>query len=388
MTLFHLIFWFSAGLILYSYVLYPLLLVLWSNRSRMKGNSVSTEVPDKKLPRVTVIISIFNEEAIIEERIDNLLSIDYPEGKLQILIGSDGSFDGTNEKLRRYANSSVTVRFFDNRRGKASVLNDLIKESRGEVIVLSDANAMYARDTIRQLAKHFHDPVIGGVCGELVFTTDKTTPGGIGENFYWTYENSLKKLESDVKTTLGASGAVYAIRKDLFEPLPTKKVIMDDFLTALRVVQKGYRLKYEPSALAFERLSNSVLGEFKRRVRIGAANFHSISEILPLLHPRNGFVAFALWSHKIIRWFIPFLIIGLVISTVFLAGNSAFYQTMFVAEIVFTIFAVLGFLSEKFGFKIGVLGLPYYFLAINAALLVGFIKFLLGLQKPTWEVVR
>jgi cellulose synthase/poly-beta-1,6-N-acetylglucosamine synthase-like glycosyltransferase len=205
---------------------------------------------------------------------------------------------------------------------------------------------------------------------------------------YWTFENRLKFWESRIRTTLGATGAVYAIRKKLFRPLPIERAVMDDFLIPMRIIQQGYDILYEPKALAFEEPSNSVLGEFRRKVRIAAANYNGISEFTSLLNPKEGFVAFALWSRKVFRWLVPFCLVVAFVCSVFLAGESAIFQWVLGVEGLLLILGALGFIFDRKNLKLGVGGLPYYFFAVNLALLIGFVNFLLKKQRPTWEVIR
>jgi len=377
------LFWTSLSLIFYTYVLYPCILAL----IRIRFHELS-EQSNSYHPSVTIVFAAYNEESVIEEKLMNIKRIDYPKGKIEVIVGSDGSVDRTNEMLTRHRPENLSVRVFDHRRGKAAVLNALLSEVKSEIVVFSDANTLYQPDTVGKLVQHFVDPSVGAVCGQLVLESVDGSSGGLAEASYWNYENMIKRMESDIQTTVGATGAVYAIRKNLYRPLPVGKLIMDDFLIALSIVQQGYRVKYEANALAREKASNSVAGEFRRKVRIGAANFHGISEFAQLLSPRFGFVSFALWSHKIIRWFVPILLLVVIIAAAMLAPGSSFYQLIFLSELAFIGFALIGLIAEKVNLNIGFFGLPYYFLAVNAALLVGFVKFVRGHQRPTWEVVR
>jgi cellulose synthase/poly-beta-1,6-N-acetylglucosamine synthase-like glycosyltransferase len=212
--------------------------------------------------------------------------------------------------------------------------------------------------------------------------------GGIGEGSYWTYENALKRMESDIRSTLGATGAVYAIRKSLFEVLPTSKPVTDDFLIAAKIARKGFDIKYEPRAKAYEKPSGSVAGEFTRKVRIGAANLHGLAEYWQMLGPRFGFVAWALWSRKIIRWAVPFLLIMALVCSLILAQESQLYRGFVIAEVIFVAAAAVGFILDRMGVKAGFFGFPYYFLAMNSALFVGALRFLRGREPTTWKVVR
>lgn len=386
--LLQLFFWISLSLIGYTYVVYPLFVLVLS----LSKKKSFIEEKQFDFPTVSVVVSVYNEEQIIAEKLKNCARTDYPENKIEFLFGSDGSSDRTNSIVQKVIdeNHSHIVRLFafSNRRGKASVLNEIVPKANGDIVVFSDGNTMFESNTIKKLVQHFRDKNVGAVCGELVLIADSKTAGGSGEFSYWSYENNLKKLESHVQTIIGATGAVYAIRKHLYTLLPISKTIMDDFLIPLEIVKKGFSVKYEPEAFAFEKSSDSIQGEFKRKVRIGAANFHGISNIKQLLHPRYGFVAFALWSHKIFRWCVPFLLMFIFLTSLPLSVHSELYRNILYGELAFLFLGFIGFIMERLKINISFLSLPYYFLAMNTALFVGFLKFLFNKQRPTWEVIR
>jgi poly-beta-1,6-N-acetyl-D-glucosamine synthase len=377
------VFWLLIFLIAFTYFIYPVIVFILAKAI------LNRHIPDAsyELPSVTVVVSVFNEAQILGKKLENLAAIDYPSERISFLFGSDGSTDKTTTILRR-SPVEITVKEFPARRGKAIVLNDLVAEAKGSIVVFSDANTMFRPETIRKLVQHFADPSVGAVSGELRLVSHPETVGGIGESSYWDYENLLKQKESDVYTILGATGAVYAIRRDLYVPLPTSKPVTDDFLIPLNILKQGYRTRYEGEAHAFERGADSIGSEFRRKVRIGAQNFSSISEFVSLLHPRYGFVSFALWSHKIIRWCVPFMLIGVLASCLTLAASSAVYKWCLWAILSFLVVALMGFVLDKLKIESGPFTFPYYFVAMNAALFVGFLKFLLGKQQATWEIAR
>jgi len=377
--------WTSVGAIAYSYCLYPLILLAGV---KMRGSSTKQITVANDLPLVSLVVSAYNESAVLEDKIRNMIESDYPSDKIEYIVGSDGSTDRTPEILDRLARPNLKPFIFKLRRGKAAVLNELVANSVGDILIFTDANTMFARDTIRLLVSRLSEKEIGGVCGEMILQNEGISVGGFGESTYWNYENVLKDVESNFQTIIGATGGVYAIRRSLFRSLPTNKVVVDDFLIPVQVVTQGYSMVYEPKAHAYEKISGSVGGEFKRRVRISAANFHGFSEFSHLLHPRYRFVAFSLWSHKIVRWRTPFLLIAIFILTMLLGGQSPLYRGVLIAEWIVIGLGLLGFLAERFHVRIGFLGFPYYFMAMNGALLVGFLKFLVGKQRPTWDIIR
>jgi cellulose synthase/poly-beta-1,6-N-acetylglucosamine synthase-like glycosyltransferase len=382
MSWIELTFWLSANLIFYTYIGYPLLLLILAiltPKSRKKDENY--------LPTVSMVISAYNEEASIAEKIENCLQLSYPKDKLEIIIGSDASNDQTDAIIRQYACKNIRLISFSERRGKASVLNDIIQHAKGEIVVFSDANTMYKQDAIYRLVIHFSDAKVGGVCGRLILIGKNGQADIEGEKFYWDFENYLKYLEGKVKTVFGATGAVYAIRKEHFERLPGHKAVMDDFLIPLKIVMKGFDVVYEKDAIVWENTAPNLRAEFTRKARIGAANFNGIREILPLLNPQKGFIAFGLWSHKIIRWLVPFLLIMLLASNIFLLGTYM-YNIFFGIQLIFYGLSVVAWKAENLRKRLSFLVYPYYFVIVNGALLAGFFRFLKKSQQPAWTRVE
>ncbi|MBI4417780.1 MAG: glycosyltransferase family 2 protein [Ignavibacteriales bacterium] len=373
-----LFFWISAFTILYTYAGYPFLLGILSLFKRQQA------VPLKMEPTVSLVLSVYNEEKGIEEKLGNLREIDYPSDKLEILVGSDGSTDQTVELLEKSGLKGMQLFVYSERRGKAAVVNDLVREALGEVVVFSDANSLFRVDTLRNLVNPFAESGVGAVSGELVLLS----PGNIGESLYWKYETVVKRLESRVGTLVGATGGVYAIRRSLFHPLPLDRAIADDFMIPMRVLEQGYRVAYEPAAVASETAEETVAREFRRKVRIGAQNFNALRYVSAMLNPLRGFVAFALWSHKVIRWIVPVSLLVLISATALLYSPGGPFASILYGEILFFALGAFGFVGERRNFRSPVVVLPYYFLAMNAALLLGLLKSISGTQTPAWEVRR
>jgi poly-beta-1,6-N-acetyl-D-glucosamine synthase len=377
------IFWLAVALVFHTYVGYPLVLLL------LRGLRSPAPVPAlREWPGLSMIVSVFNEEEAIVRKLRNIEELDYPDGRFEALLGSDGSTDGTNTLLTGGTSSRIKPAVFDVRRGKVSVLNDLVARAQGEILVFCDANNVFHREALRRLAERFADPGVGVVCGEQVLQSELKTAASTGELSYWGYETILKRMESEIGTIIGATGAIYAVRRSLYRPLPVDRVVTDDLLIPLQAVEMGYQAKYEPRAISFEPTSGSVMGEFKRKVRIGASNFNTLELCRSLLSPSKGFVAFALWSHKVLRWLVPMVLLAVAATSIAMAGVSDFYFLVVILEILLVCLAIVGWSAERLGLRAGALGMPYYFLAMNAALLVGFFKFLGRKQQPTWETVR
>ena len=375
------IFWISFILIVYTYFGYYFLLILLA-KLKTKTRKEDTNYH----PTVSMLIAAYNEENVIGEKIQNCLKLDYPKEKMTFLFGSDGSDDNTNTILKQSENDYIKPYFFQKHRGKVKVLNELVQLAQGDILVFSDANTIYEPGSIRNLIKYFVDPIIGGVCGKLELFLPSEDLSGIGEKLYWNYENRLKCLEGKIKTVFGANGAIYAIRKNLYSKLPENKMINDDFYIPLKVVEKRYDVIYEEKAKGREPTSFDSKGEFSRKVRIGAGNFNILREIRSLLNPLRGFVAFGLWSHKIIRWFVPFLLISLFTSHL-LISRIPFYFYLLIFHLLFYMTVFIGWLSSKRSKKSNVFTYMYYFVLINFALLVGFFKSIFGIQESSWTHV-
>jgi poly-beta-1,6-N-acetyl-D-glucosamine synthase len=376
------VFWISISLLIYSYLFYPVFVWVLSKiipKQRIQDHTLR--------PSVSMLIAAFNEEENITNKIQNFMALDYPIELKELLIGSDGSTDKTNDLLKK--NESKTIRTFcyNSRSGKAAVLNRLSQEATGDILIFSDANTMYDKHAIKMLVRHFADDKIGGVNGCLILINPKKNTGSKGEQTYWKYENILKKAEGKIKTVLGANGGIYAMRKDIYIPLPEHKVIVDDFLVALNAVKQGFDVIYDNDSWATETISPSIKGDFTRKVRIGAGNFNILSEIKSLLNPSKGWIAFTLWSHKIIRWFVPFLLFFIFISNLQLLDHP-FYLMLFLFQILFYTVAVAGYFLSKHNFNNKLFMYPLYFTATNLALSIGFFKAITKAQKPAWSSVE
>lgn len=380
-----LLFWLSIGLIVYTYALYPIILLVWYRLLSSKP-----AVPADHLPTVSLLIAAHNEESTIEAKIQNVLDIDYPVDKIEVLIGLDGCTDTTLQILKKHTYSHIKVIEFIERRGKSAVINDLAGRAENDILVFSDANTTYNRETVRKLVRHFKNSEIGGVCGKLRLIPYNRNASSVGESVYWQYENMLKLMEGSIKTTIGATGAIYAIRRSLYKNLPVDQIVMDDFLIPLAVVSQGYRVIFDTDAVGYERTTASMDHEFSRKVRIGIANFVGLNEIRSLLSPRWKFVAFALWSHKVIRWLVPLFMISILLSNIclLLMTESPLYLATFGLQALFYGLAGIGYVLDRYNLPLGVLGYPYFFVSMHFALLLGLIKFMQNERQPMWRVFR
>jgi len=370
-------FWAAALLLAQTYFLYPLWLLLLS---RLRPAWRATQVGPGAWPTVSLVVAAHDEASCIEEKLRNSLALDYPPDRLEVLIGSDGSTDGTDALVRAYPDPRVQLSAAQ-RAGKTSVLNRCIPAARGEVVVLSDANTRIKPGALKALVRHFADPEVGAVCGRLQLYNP--TRAEYEESAYWKYESWLKAMEGTQGAVVGANGGLYALRRELFRPLPPSTIV-DDFVIALRLLDQGYRVLYEPEALAEEETTEDYRREFARRARIAAGNFQSLGLVPGLLSPLRGFPAFAFWSHKVLRWCAPALML------VALAANAAlldqpFYRFTMAVQVGFYALAILGSMAVGPSLLRRVAGVAYYFVTMNLAIVVGFWRFLRNSQAAAWE---
>jgi len=374
-------FWVSAGLVAYAYLLYPVVLWLLTEWRRTPAPPTDT-ANDLSLPLVSVLVVAHNEEAFMQARIENLLALDYPRERLELVVASDGSTDRTNEIARAHSAQGVALREITARGGKTAALNEVVPSLRGDIVVLSDANTMMDRDAVRRLARWFADPAVGVVCGRLVLTDPVT--GTNVDGVYWKYETFLKKREHRLGGLLGANGAIYAIRRALFVPL-RPGTIVDDFVIPLAArLRSGCRIMYDETAVAFEDTPAEMGAEFRRRTRIGAGDFQSLGQVWPALLPWQGWISFTFVSHKLLRWMGPFLLLGAAASNLWLL-DRAFYRATLVAQLCLYLVAVLGALVPTRSVIGKAVRLATMFASMNAALLVGFFKWMTTPQQGTWE---
>lgn len=374
------LFWVCLSSVLFAYLVYPALIFVLS---RIVGRAPARPTQaDESLPTISLLIAAHNEEADIEARILNALALDYPAGKLEIVIASDGSTDATNDIVRRYADRGVRLIAYSLNQGKATVLDKSVPRLTGEIVLLSDANTHMKADAARLLAAWFADPEVGVVCGRLVLTDPHT--GGNVDGMYWKYETFLKKCESRLGALLGSNGAIYAIRKNLF-PRVRPSTIIDDFVIPLEAKRRsGCRIVYDSDAVANEETAPTMRAEFRRRVRIGAGGFQSIGLLWPLLSPTNGWVALTFFCHKVLRWACPFFLLGMLVTNALLLGDPL-YNLLMVGQIAFYLLALAGHWLPSRPKCLRVLRLPTMFVSMNAALFLGFFRWAFGRQKGTWK---
>lgn len=377
------LFWASVAVIVYTYLGYPGLILFASWFLKKPVDKKPLE------PFVSVIISAFNEEKAIEQKLLNLLELDYPEEKLEILVGSDGASDKTDEIISRFHSTRIRFFRFVKNFGKPHVLSALVREAHGEIILFTDARQELDRNAVRALVANFNDPKIGCVSGELYFKSSSPTLGSVGSGMdaYWRYEKFLRRKESEVGSMLGATGAVYAIRRRLFPEFLPEDILVDDMYIPFDIITKGYRVIFESEARAYDWVSERGSEEFKRKVRTLVGNYQIFIQFPNLFVPLKSPIAWQLISHKFLRLLIPFFLLITLISNLFLLNWSITYMLAFIAQVVFYGLAGLEALrlrkSETAQKGIGFI--PYMFCLLNYSALVGFLQFVKGKQKVTWE---
>lgn len=383
MTAAELFFWSGLGALVYTYFGYPLVLYLLSRGFKPAENKPGSA----ELPSVALVIAAYNEENVIGAKLDNCLKLDYPGEKIEFLVASDGSTDRTDQIVAARANPDARIRLLSLRRGgKSAAINAAMAGVKSDIVVFSDANTIYSPDSIRMLVKGFSDKTVGCVCGRLSYNNPGKVISGEGESAYWRYETSLKKMESRLGYVSGANGAIYAVRRELFDSLPPG-TINDDFTISMRIVKRGYKCLYEESAVAYEDVAPDVKSEFRRHVRDGAGHYIAVWQLAGLLNPLLGIRSFIYWSHRILRWLAPFLLIGVVIANWRLADAQP-YSALFAFQAAFYLLAFLGYAASSFGRAPFFLYVPFYFSNLNLALLFGFLKAISGGAKPAWASTR
>jgi poly-beta-1,6-N-acetyl-D-glucosamine synthase len=328
------VFWSSLTFVLYAYCGYPLVLLIWRSISRRPVRKAPSE------PEVTLVVAAFNEKDNIRQKILNCLSLDYPREKLQIIVSLDGPTDGTEILALTFADQGIQLSYAPKHMGKAAALNRAVAKARGSLVVFADARQILDRKVIRELAANFSDPSVGAASGELVIAPgEKGESGGVG--LYWRYETMIRTMESDVHSVVGATGALYAIRRDLFRELPAD-TLLDDVAIPMTVVLNGGRVILDRSARAFDRPA-PLEREFERKVRTLAGNFQLIARMPQLLNPWRNPVFFQFVSHKVTRLLVPYLLLAMLIANLFLLRGG--YLVFLGLQAVWYSLALAGFVA-------------------------------------------
>lgn len=369
MTVLKIVFWICIFLVFYTYLGYGLLLWLLVQIKRIvRGKAVKPALPaDPALPEVTLLICAYNEQDIVKMKMENTYQLDYPKDKLHIMWVTDGTTDDTNKRLAEYPD--VEMVYSPERKGKTAALNHGISMVKTEITMMTDANTIINPQAVREIARCFMNPQVACVAGEKrVMARNESQTAAEGEGLYWRYESTLKRLDSEFYSAMGAAGELNAIRTRLYEPMP-ENALLDDFVMSMRMVDRGYRIAYTSDAYAMEYGSANLEEESKRKRRIAAGGLQSCWWLRGMMNPFHRFVvAFQFVSHRVLRWSItPIALMLLIPLNVLLVMMKAgtIYNVIWILQILFYLAAFFGWLLDNHGRKNKLLYVCYYFLFMN-----------------------
>jgi cellulose synthase/poly-beta-1,6-N-acetylglucosamine synthase-like glycosyltransferase len=375
------LFWLSAGAIVYTYLGYPLLLVI---ASRVWGHPVR-RAPEFT-PSVSFVITAYNEERDLASKLENTLALDYPKDLLEVIVASDCSSDRTDEIVRGFAARGVRLHRQPERLGKTAAQNAAVELARGEIILFSDATTHYQRNVLRALMPSFADPTVGCVTGQVAYADPGQTSVGHGTRSYWGYEFLLKKHESNVRSLIGVCGCLYAVRRSSYRPLSNEAC--SDFVIATKMVEQGLRAVYEPDAVCVEETNQHTAEEFKTRVRIMTQTMADLWHNRRMMSPRWGFYAVEIVSHKVMRYLVPLFLLSALPASAALASHSLFYALVLAGQLCFYGAATASLLLERAGWHNRLLAVPQYFVLANVACLIALYMFVRGERYVRWEPIR
>jgi cellulose synthase/poly-beta-1,6-N-acetylglucosamine synthase-like glycosyltransferase len=386
----YMLFWIFLGIVVYTYLGYTLVLVLLAGIHRFFSKKTAGAVVNFE-PSVTLFIPAYNEVDFIDRKMQNIRALDYPPEKLKVIWITDGSTDTSREYLSRY--DGITVFHEAERRGKIHAMNRGILHTTTPYVVFTDANTMMNPGALREMVRFFSDERVGCVAGEKRISeahVDKAV--GAGEGLYWKYESLIKRLESETGSAVGAVGELFAIRRELFEPV-SEDTLLDDFTISLQIACKGYRVKYAPEAWGVETASISVAEEMKRKVRIATGGMQTLFRMTSLLNPfRYGLLSFKYISHKVLRWtLVPFcfpLVFILNAAILLQTGRPGFYNVFFVLQCIYYFLVIAGAVFHNVRLRLKTIFAPYYLLVMNYAVVVGICHYITGKYSVNWQKAK
>jgi cellulose synthase/poly-beta-1,6-N-acetylglucosamine synthase-like glycosyltransferase len=371
------LFWLSMAVVCYTYVGYPVLAIVLGRLRRLTVAKRPYE------PRVSIIIAAHNEVRSIRATLENKLSLHYAPGRVQIIVVSDASTDGTDEVVREFTSRGVTLLRQEPRRGKTAALNMAAAHATGDIFVFADANSIYAPDALPMLTRNFSDPSVGYVTGRLVYGVTRGSSISLGCRAYMHYEDLLRRSETSLGSIVGVNGGIDAVRRDLFVAMNDDQ--LPDFVLPLQVVKQGYRVVYEPDALLDEATLTTTRAEYRMRVRVALRAWWALSDMRALLNlQRYGVFAVQLFSHKVLRYAACAAIPVLYIAAFAASGTGLVYQTAAVLGAMFLVCAAAGYAVDRAGYAAPLVSIPYYFMVINAASADALVKFLRGRKQAVW----
>lgn len=379
-------FWILFFIIFYTFFGYGILLYLLVTLKRIFKKSVSHSSFES--PSVTILVAAYNEEDIIEDKIKNCLSLNYPSDRIQLIFITDGSSDRTPEIIKKYP--EIMLLHENKRSGKMYAIQRAIPYVSGAITVFTDANTFLNKAALIHLLRHYQNPKIGAVAGEKKILVDEAADASsAGEGFYWKYESVLKKWDYELYSNVGAAGELFSIRTELYHPLETDTII-DDHMIAMRIAEKGYIIAYEPKAYAMETGSADTAEELKRKIRIAAGGIQSIYRLKRAANPFiNPVLTFQYFSHRVLRWAVtPWLIVLFFMLNIMICityPESILYFFILALQISFYLAAITGWLLERKKIKLKIAFIPFYFSMINYAVIAGTFRYFKGAQSAAWE---
>ncbi len=379
------LFWICLGIVTYAYVGYGVIITLLVKLFRRKKN---TDVWDEgKAPFVSLIVPCFNEGPQLLDKVHNTLALQYPEGKMEIIFICDGTSDGSEKIPMQFP--QIKTMYSGERKGKLAAMKRAVNESTGEILVFCDANTVLNPEAVQLLVIPYADVKVGAVTGEkCILGEDDNSASTAGEGLYWKYESFLKKMDSDWNTLVGGAGELMTYRKSLFQFLPDD-TILDDFMLTMRIAEQGYQVKYIPEARASEYASANVAEEMKRKIRIAAGGWQSISRLPKAINPFHDFNLFFQYvSHRVLRWVVaPFCLAILFVINHFLVFTEPglTFKILLVGQYAFYLLAMSGHFMQGRSVNIKGFFVPYYFYIMNYCALLGFSRFMKNSQAATWE---
>lgn len=378
-------FWVLLGIVFYTYLGYGIVLFVLLRIKRLFKKKKEVFLTDEALPEVTLLIAAYNEEDFVAKKVENTLSLNYPQHKLHQMWCTDGSNDKTPELLAAYPD--VVVLHKPERSGKIAAMNRAIKFVKTPIVIFSDANTLLGKESIRKIAEMFYNPKVGCVSGEKrIFNAESEAASAAGEGLYWKYESTLKRWDAELYSAVGAAGELFAIRTELFNEVEPD-TLLDDFIISLRVAMQGYKIDYDPEAYAIETASANVKEELKRKIRIAAGGIQSVVRLYPLLNIfKFGLLSFQYISHRVLRWTVtPIALVLLLLVNIVLAPFSNFFLIVLGLQILFYLSAYIGYVLEDKKLKVKIFFVPYYFYIMNYAVFMGFGRYIKKSQSVNWE---
>ncbi len=382
-----LLFWLCVAAVFHSYILFPLLLRLFA-KLKARKNIHYQDLAEP--PQVSILMSAFNEEEVISDKVRSVFSSRYPAKKFEILVGSDGSSDRTPEILRELEKEFPALKafVFSERRGKPNVISLLAGKASGEILVFTDANVLFDEDTLSEMMAPFSDPLMGLVDTRMINLGMKKEGISFQEKAYISREVGIKELESRLwGTMMGPFGGCFAIRAKLFEPIP-RNFLVDDFFLNMKVLESGYKAVNNPAACVYEDVSNDAAIEFRRKIRIATGNFQNLARFRRLLFSRRPGLSFCFWSHKVLRWIGPLFILGALISLIFIAFTHPFYRILLIIYVIVLLIPGLDFALKKLNLHFPIFRFISHFLAMNLAMAKGLLRYLKGVKTNVWQPTK